>query len=216
MSFQAAAFPSEVSSVTPISIIAFERRMLVSVVVFGILNISLNYDKLATYASTVELWVVTFLSVGFTVTLVLLVSRKRNVIAKWILIALFVVSLPKYVSNIVNNDFNLPTATHGIQLLQTAMQAIALGLLFTPGARSWVTKGTGAGRIIFTLVVAIATTLTFILNVIETWQGSASVPTKLLINVTLDVFLAAIWPITWMIWAVWAWLGHPTPLSFLW
>ena len=57
--------------------------------------------------------------------------------------------------------------------------------------------------------------VTFILSVVETWQGSASLPLKLVVSVTLDVFLAGIWPITWALWCVQAWLGQNTPLDLV-
>jgi hypothetical protein len=135
--------------------------------------------------------------------------------SKMDLIIIFAISLRRYMNGISKYDVNLPTLTHGIQLTQSAMQAIALGLLFTPSGRSWVTNGTKAVRYFLILLAVIATPLTFILNVIETWHGTASVPVKLLVNVTLDAFLAAIWPITWILWVVGAWLGYPTPLSLL-
>jgi hypothetical protein len=67
------------------------------------------------------------------------------------------------------------------------------------------------GVILWTLAGA----LTFILRVVETWQGSTSVPVKLLVSLTLDVFLAGIWPITWAVWGIQAWLGEQTPLDLV-
>ena len=61
----------------------------------------------------------------------------------------------------------------------------------------------------------VAGPVTYILSVVETWQGNASVPVKLLINLTLDAFLAGIWPITWAIWGIWTWLGHYTPINLV-
>jgi hypothetical protein len=73
------------------------------------------------------------------------------------------------------------------------------GSLLLPGAILWMLAGP----------------LTFILSVVETWQGSASVPVKLLVSLTLDPFLAVIWPITWAMWSVQAWLGEQTPLDLV-
>jgi hypothetical protein len=62
--------------------------------------------------------------------------------------------------------------------------------------------------------LVLGTPITFIINVVHTWQGKASVPVKLLINLTLDAFLAAIWPITWCLWLVYELSGwQKTPLS---
>ncbi|AWC21812.1 hypothetical protein CO731_01265 [Aminobacter sp. MSH1] len=58
--------------------------------------------------------------------------------------------------------------------------------------------------------------ITYILNVVDTWQGSASVVVKLLINLTLDAVLAFIWPITWVIWLIMYIAGSdPTPARVL-
>ena len=61
----------------------------------------------------------------------------------------------------------------------------------------------------------VAGPITYILNVVDTWRGSASVVVKLIINLTLDAFLAAIWPITWMLWIIYHLNGKSTPLRLL-
>ncbi len=63
------------------------------------------------------------------------------------------------------------------------------------------------------IVFALGSPITFIINVVDTWQGQASVLGKLLISLTLDAFLAAIWPVTWLIWIVMHLMGHGTSLS---
>lgn len=54
--------------------------------------------------------------------------------------------------------------------------------------------------------------ITYLLLLIDTWQGHGSVFIKILITVTLDAFLAMIWPITWVIWTVTHLGGGATPL----
>lgn len=66
-----------------------------------------------------------------------------------------------------------------------------------------------AGAIVFSF----AAPVTYILNVVDTWQGDSAVWVKLLINLTLDAFLAAIWPITWGLWTIMELTGNSTPLS---
>jgi hypothetical protein len=51
------------------------------------------------------------------------------------------------------------------------------------------------------------------LNIVDTWQGHASVVVKILINLTLDAVLAFIWPITWAIWLFKYMSGGETPLT---
>jgi hypothetical protein len=61
----------------------------------------------------------------------------------------------------------------------------------------------------------IAGPVTYILNVVDTWSGRNPVWMKLLINLTLDAFLAAIWPITWILWGIYELMGKHTPLDLL-
>lgn len=63
------------------------------------------------------------------------------------------------------------------------------------------------------IVFAIAGPITYILNVVDTWQGNASAWLKIVINLTLDAVLAAIWPITWAIWIITEATGGESPLS---
>ncbi len=56
--------------------------------------------------------------------------------------------------------------------------------------------------------------VTYLLAVVETWQGNnAAVWLKLLITLSLDIFLAAIWPITWTIWIAMHAIGRETPIT---
>ena len=56
--------------------------------------------------------------------------------------------------------------------------------------------------------------ITYIICVVDTWSGSANIFVKILISLTLDAFLAAIWPITWVLWIVQEFLfRNDTPLS---
>lgn len=55
--------------------------------------------------------------------------------------------------------------------------------------------------------------ITYILNVVDTWQGYSSVVVKILLNLTLDAVLAFIWPITWALWLFKHMTGGETPLT---
>jgi hypothetical protein len=66
-----------------------------------------------------------------------------------------------------------------------------------------------------TLLFMFGGPITYILNVIDTWQGNASIFVKLLLNITLDAFLAVIWPITWVLWIVMHLYGSHTPLRII-
>ncbi len=67
----------------------------------------------------------------------------------------------------------------------------------------------------FGLAWVVAGPITFILGVVDTWQGSSSAIVKILVSLTLDTFLAAIWPITWLLWFVFRLGGSHTPLDLL-
>ena len=55
--------------------------------------------------------------------------------------------------------------------------------------------------------------VTYAINVASTWQSGISFWGKLLLSLTLDPALAAIWPVTWLAWLVMYWTGLETPLT---
>lgn len=67
----------------------------------------------------------------------------------------------------------------------------------------------GIGGIVWT----IAGPITYIVLVVDTWSSYRSVVTKILIALTLDAFLAMIWPITWALWIISHLMGGETPIS---
>ncbi|HUQ12937.1 MAG TPA: hypothetical protein VM055_01515, partial [Novosphingobium sp.] len=64
-------------------------------------------------------------------------SRKRSNVAKWILVTLFALGLPLFIKLAVHG---LLLGAGWISALQTVGQALALGLLFTPTARHWLSR----------------------------------------------------------------------------
>lgn len=56
---------------------------------------------------------------------------------------------------------------------------------------------------------------TWIINLIDTWTSGASVLVKILLSLTIDAFLAMIWPITWLLWLGEALVGHESSLTRL-
>jgi hypothetical protein len=59
----------------------------------------------------------------------------------------------------------------------------------------------------------IAGPVAYVISVVDTWQGRSSIFVKILISLTLDAFLSAIWPVTWLLWLIWEWTGGGSPLS---
>lgn len=66
----------------------------------------------------------------------------------------------------------------------------------------------GAGVVLWGL----AGPITYIISVVDTWSARSSVLVKILVSLTLDAILAAIWPITWIIWLILHLAGNETPL----
>ncbi|HEY5721721.1 MAG TPA: hypothetical protein VIT45_05315 [Allosphingosinicella sp.] len=84
-----------------------------------------------------------FLGLVLPVILILLVSRRRSRVAKWVLIALFAIGLASNVAGYnPNGDLRLDLAA----LVITAMQMLALALLFTAPARAWLAGKDEAGQ----------------------------------------------------------------------
>jgi hypothetical protein len=74
---------------------------------------------------------------------------------------------------------------------------------------------TPKGLLLLIILWSLAGLITYVLEVVETWHGTAAVPIKLLINVTLDVICASIWPITWGIWGIQSWRGYHSPINLV-
>jgi hypothetical protein len=65
----------------------------------------------------------------------------------------------------------------------------------------------------FLLLSWLGAPATFIVGVLDTWSTGGPAWLNLLINLTIDMFLAAIWPITWGLWLAMHAVGQSTPLQ---
>ena len=81
---------------------------------------------------------VIFFALALNLTLVFFVSQRRSPIAKWLLVGLFLIGCGAY----------LPILQRGIYAVSVLidiglglMQAVAIGLLFMPSARTWLKAG---------------------------------------------------------------------------
>lgn len=63
------------------------------------------------------------------------------------------------------------------------------------------------------IIWMLAGPITYIISVVDTWGGRASVVVKILISLTLDAVLSVIWPITWILWIISHLSGGNTPIS---
>lgn len=64
-------------------------------------------------------------------------------------------------------------------------------------------KGPPILKSLLTAAFALIGPLTYIISLVETWQSGSSVLLKVALSLTVDIFLAMIWPVTWLMW-----LGH--------
>ncbi len=118
----------------PMPVAAFERVFLASLVL-GVVQALQGWDALAARGSSPEMLALLVLTFGTLGALALLVSRGRSRSAKWVLVLLWVIGLPMFLSS-----WNAGTVIgwRSMAMLQAALQVAALALLFTRSARDWL------------------------------------------------------------------------------
>jgi uncharacterized membrane protein YeiB len=127
----------------PRSIMLFETLSLAAVAL-GALTVALTWNALmaSVYAqirgSGIEpaVMIMTALYVGLLVLLILLTSRRASAVAKWLFTAIIVAEL-------VFTLPGLPAMLRGglvgwAQIVQLALQLVALWFLFVPASRAWL------------------------------------------------------------------------------
>ena len=117
----------------PESIAWFERLYLGSLAV-SVAIMAMGWDSTGKIP-LVYLLPALFLGLLLPIILILLVSRRRSRVAKWVLILLFALGLA---SNLAGYNPNGDTRLNVAALIITAMQMLALALLFTAPARAWL------------------------------------------------------------------------------
>ena len=134
----------------PASIVNFERLYLGALVV-GLINTVLTFEATLaevraqpgaeTMGSTIFY---ISLAIGFLIPVLLwyFVARRASVVAKWIVVVLFLVGIAGFLIGI-----SQPTAPNGIALIlgivSMLMQAGAVWMLFRPDAKAWFADGRG-------------------------------------------------------------------------
>lgn len=118
----------------PTSIVNFERLYLTAIALEG-LHIALQGAMLV---KTPAALAIRLFSVAISLLLVFLAARRGSGVARLLLTVLFLVGLP-----VVSYIFGpgVPSLSVVITLLQVALQAAALALLFTPSSREWFARG---------------------------------------------------------------------------
>jgi hypothetical protein len=126
----------------PTAVIVFERLFFLTILL-GVLQDVIGSDQIAGKSSAPFMVFVQVFTVVVIVSLVLFVSRRRSITAKWILVVISVLGIPAMWGVFASGNL------HGssiISLIQGILQIIALGMLFIPSSRSWL-SGTTHGRI---------------------------------------------------------------------
>ena len=112
----------------------FEWSWLASIVL-GIIVSGLTYSKLTDKLDPVSVGIIQFLVLAFTITLVLLISRKKSNFAKLNLLFLYLVGLIFYIPQL--SDLFLMGMAGVISSIQLILQSIGLYFLFTTEAKQW-------------------------------------------------------------------------------
>jgi hypothetical protein len=126
----------------PKAIVAFERLYLGSVAV-GLFQSIMNWNKTINLLGKSEFGAAFFAisfaaTLGMIVLLILLISRQRSKISRWILLFFLALGLVQLVLH-PSRKFVSPEAGFAYAL-QTIMQIIGAALLFTPSARRWIRR----------------------------------------------------------------------------
>jgi hypothetical protein len=134
----------------PASIVNFERLYLGAIVV-GIINTILSWEQAkATLAAQPNsailgpdfLYIVAALSILVPLLLWYFIAKKASVVAKWILVVLFLLGLIGTLMTIQAGTY--PQGIYAaLTALTTLLQAGAVWMLFRPDAKAWFADGRG-------------------------------------------------------------------------
>lgn len=122
----------------PKSIERFEALFLVSLGI-GIVTSALNWDFLSQSAGVGFTLAVQAGTLLIMLTLVLLVSRRRSNISRWILMILFVIGSIAFIPGTAELFAQSPI-TAILAAIQIAMQVTAFYFAFRPDSKPWFTK----------------------------------------------------------------------------
>jgi hypothetical protein len=122
--------------VRPASIVWFERLYLASVLVSAG-NAAMQWETTTAQASS-PAFVIGLQATIFAIllALTLLVSRKGNNVAKWVIVAFFAFRLVSFAYVLMVPAMMLGPLV--LTVLHTLLQTMAVALLFTPSARAWL------------------------------------------------------------------------------
>ena len=112
----------------------FEWTWLGSLAI-GIIVSALSYSEMVPGGLEIFAGFIQFFTFGISLLLILLISRKRNNIAKWILVVMFGFGIVMYIPQLA---FLLNIGFVGVlSSLQLLAQCVGLYFLFTEDSREW-------------------------------------------------------------------------------
>jgi hypothetical protein len=123
----------------PESIANFERLFLGSMALTLIYTIGTWNDTPIPFATWIAV-VAVIIVLGLNLLLILLVSRRRSRIAKWVLTVFYLLSAPTAVWAWISEP---GTGWPLMDAVLLAMQGWGLALTFTPSARAWLKEKVG-------------------------------------------------------------------------
>ena len=101
----------------------------------GIIVSALSYSEIVGTGMEIFAGVIQFVTLGVMLLLILLTSRKRNNIAKWILVVLFGLGIVFYIPQL-SSLFNIGFSGV-LSSLQVLAQCVGMYFLFTQESRDW-------------------------------------------------------------------------------
>jgi hypothetical protein len=123
----------------PATIVTFER-LIFAALALGLVQSWFDRDQLMPRGSVVAVATAAVMF-ALIILLTLRVSRWRSKVAMWSSIVLFVIGLPSLVMTMELTRRGAVTGLAAVSsIMQTLLQLIAYGLLFTPSARRWLNK----------------------------------------------------------------------------
>ena len=103
----------------------------------GLLQFLLELNDVLETAAPAFVILVSVISFAISLLLTLLISRARSRVAMWIFIVGFIIGFPVLARSLADEALWGPA---GISVIQTAVQMVAICLLFTQRARLWMRK----------------------------------------------------------------------------
>jgi hypothetical protein len=123
--------------VRPKTIVYFEWVTFGTILLSALQQLTIAQGFFATIEEGATWYILILIFFLLVATLTLLVSRRRSKIAMWILIAWFAINV---MNAIIVIESNIIVAEGLIRVLLGIGQVVALGLLFTPSARRWMSR----------------------------------------------------------------------------